>query len=272
MQKLQHYKDEFFQNKVNFSTGTYVDCSLDSQKASFPYYDFTPHLQKWDKQKICSDLSISQVDKVLINEQANVSSNPNGVCMVTRTVLLNHSHSGTHADTPLHFLEQCDEMYDDKQYQGDCILILVPEHATSISIKLVESILQTVEKENVFRILFATWSKKPLDESRWSDEFCFIEPEAAHYMVNTFPNLLCVGTDAPSIDYIHAAPIKDFCHGIFYSKRVAILENLRFDQLFAKFPNLLEQEHFRAYLQCRFVKGFEEKDAKTAFCTMYLYS
>jgi hypothetical protein len=37
----------------------------------------------------------------LLNESFDVSGSPDGVCIVTRSILLSNSHAGTHADQPV---------------------------------------------------------------------------------------------------------------------------------------------------------------------------
>lgn len=86
---------------VDLSKGIKIDCDPNEKRASFPYYDFTPHLQSLSKTQLQQELGVKEsTKKTIINESCNVSSSKEGVCVVTRTIQLSNSHAGTHADQP----------------------------------------------------------------------------------------------------------------------------------------------------------------------------
>ena len=128
--------------------------------------------------------------------------------------------------------------FDDEQYNGPCLVIDLSNKMSDFAIKkeylieLLSTSLYLGEPSNVLRLLFRT-RKAPAEMSEnWTNDFAFFEPECAQWLTNTFPNLLLIGIDTPSIDHCSASPIIDHSHGMFWKHRVAILENLNLDQQF----------------------------------------
>lgn len=161
-----------------------------------------------------------------------------------------------------HFEKDCPfTSFDDYQYTGPCIVLnlkktlspppttttatttdqeknntdtLSPTH--TIQVKHLEQILSPLLKDSsaatVTRILFRT-RDAPLDLSEeWTNDFPHFDPKCAQWLVNSFPNLLLIGIDTPSIDHPSAAPIIHCSHGALWNQRVAILENLNLGVLF----------------------------------------
>ncbi|KAF0975499.1 hypothetical protein FDP41_005493 [Naegleria fowleri] len=230
-------------NLIHPSQGIDLSVSPTAKYASFPYHDYTPYAQFISKEELLKELKIdsccNKTDQTssLINESCDVSSSSNGVCIVTRNIILSNSHAGTHADQPKHFEKSpIIEKFHTIQYNGDCIIVML-EHllndSLTISKELIENVFQHIQipKEEIFRIILKTRKHHPTNDVEWTNDFCHLSKEASHFLANEFPNLLLIGIDTPSIDHPNKAPIIEHSHGEFWKQRIAILENLNLSRV-----------------------------------------
>jgi kynurenine formamidase len=230
---------------VDLSKGIRIDCDPNAKRASFPYYEFTPYLQFLSKTQLQQELGVKEsTKKPIINEPCDVSSSKEGVCVVTRTIQLSNSHAGTHADQPRyifkfhelmsssHFVKDPPFLYfDDYQYNGPCTLInlsfIRKEKNPEITVDALLKVIDKTSLKKISRLLIRTYETYP---NEWDPKFSYFSKECANFLATELENLLLIGIDTPSIDHPQASPIIEFCHGIFWKKRIAILENLDFSK------------------------------------------
>jgi kynurenine formamidase len=190
----------------------------------------------------------------LINESFDVSGSPDGVCIVTRSILLSNSHAGTHADQPKHFDRNPPfSEFNDLQYNGPCIVLNLMDSLhfdKSITVEQLKPMIEklNIKKDLVSRILLRT-RNAPNEEQEWQNEFAHLDPKCADWLVQTFPNLVLVGIDTPSIDHPTASPIIHCSHGALWKQRVAILENLNLGVLFTQSDNRTSMNVIHGYIQ-----------------------
>ncbi|EFC36554.1 predicted protein [Naegleria gruberi] len=174
-----------------------------------------------------------------MNQSCDVSSSCNGVCIVTRNVILSNSHAGTHADQPKHFEKNpIVEYFHTLQYNGACLVLNLVEELKN-NLEISEEILRNaiekskIPKDKILRCIIKTRSNQPSDEQEWTNDFAHFHPSAAEYLSRELPNLLLIGIDTPSIDHPNKAPIIEHSHGRFWNARIAILENLNCEMIFS---------------------------------------
>eukprot|EP00762_Andalucia_godoyi_P000052 ANDGO_02424.mRNA.1 hypothetical protein DQ04_00091010 len=218
---------------VDLCSGVNVTSSLSRPRISFPYPSHTPSFRVLDETALRAELNIPTDVSTLgiVSSLENVSSSCSGVCMVTsRVFILTNAHEGTHADQPLHFtLDSPIAQFPDAFYNGDVILCDVRQllQDSSDGRKITREILQSLkldlDADRVRRLVFRTYAALP---AVWDAAYAYFDPEAAKYMADTFPHLVLVATDAPSMDHQDASPIVDKAHGMLWSRHIAILEGL----------------------------------------------
>ena len=102
------------------------------------------------------------------------------------------THSGTHADAPLHYaadgLDAGD--MDLSPYLGECLVI----NARGVSNEIDIGDLPHIDGAD--RILFRTWDAFPHDE--WRSDWLPIAPETVEWLA--LQGVRLIGTDAPSVD------------------------------------------------------------------------
>ena len=102
------------------------------------------------------------------------------------------THSGTHADAPLHYaadgLDAGD--MDLSPYLGECLVI----DARGVSNEIDIGDLPHIDSAD--RILFRTWDAFPHDE--WRSDWLPIAPETVEWLA--LQGVRLIGTDAPSVD------------------------------------------------------------------------
>ncbi len=101
------------------------------------------------------------------------------------------THSGTHADAPLHYAtDGLDAANMSLQpYLGECVVVDAREVEGSIDI----GDLPTLDYAN--RVLFRTWDAFPHDE--WRSDWLPIAPETIEWL--SAHGVKLIGTDAPSV-------------------------------------------------------------------------
>eukprot|EP00916_Digyalum_oweni_P007318 GHVL01012357.1.p1 GENE.GHVL01012357.1~~GHVL01012357.1.p1 ORF type:complete len:278 (+),score=94.51 GHVL01012357.1:25-858(+) len=166
-----------------------------------------------------------------ISKEINYSND--GTCIITGHIIQKtHSHAGTHADTPYHFMKEEDNIinYNDIQYNGICCIINISYIRNNIDIynpiTKEELINIDINWSNIHRLLFRTYIKTPTE---WSSNFAHLSIDAAKWLTE-LPNLVLVGLDTPSVDSCDAQ-IHISSHYILYKRGIAILEGLDFDNI-----------------------------------------
>jgi len=163
-------------------------------------------------------------------ETVNVDSSGTGICNVTKYSTQTNSHAGSHADQPYHWMEN-PPFYEffDSQYNGNVtILNLEPYLKKHSNVEITKRVLMEAGLENQVnfwtarRIIFRTYPNNP---EKFEQEFPYFNREAAEF-ISGFDKLVMIGTDAPSVDAYSASPIIEHSHGIFWERRLAILENV----------------------------------------------
>ena len=102
------------------------------------------------------------------------------------------THSGTHADAPLHYAAQglgASQM-DLSPYLGECLVI----DARGVSNEIDIGDLPHIDSAD--RVLFRTWDTFPHDQ--WRSDWLPIAPETVEWLA--LQGVRLIGTDAPSVD------------------------------------------------------------------------
>ncbi|KAL0484070.1 kynB [Acrasis kona] len=222
---------------VKLKNKTDLTVNVSSQGASFPYHDYTPYCQELNRDQILKELGVSDEHaqrNAIMNTSCDVSSSKDGVCVVTRTVLLSNSHAGTHCDQPAHFVKDPSvRWFDDIQYNGKCYiadLSNVKDDSTYIKQSELKTAIDGLNANlvNITRLLVRTnrtnWNK-------WEESFCHFDKDVASWLCNYLPNLALIAIDSPSVDNPNKAPIINYAHGQFWAHRVAIMENITFERM-----------------------------------------
>ena len=102
------------------------------------------------------------------------------------------THSGTHADAPLHYAaEGLDAARMDlSPYLGECLVV----DARGVSNEIDIGDLPHIDSAD--RVLFRTWDRFPLDS--WRSDWLPIAPETVEWLA--LQGVRLIGTDAPSVD------------------------------------------------------------------------
>lgn len=206
-------------------------------RISFPAPGYTPVFEVLNRTTLAASLGIQpELISGLVSELADVSSHPAGVCLVSSNLYLrSNAHAGSHADQPGHWLNQPPfSEFDNRQYNGQVtILNLAALLEQSENTVITVPLLEQIGKETGFdwltarRVLLRTYHKTP---AVWEDTFAHLSPAAGEFL-GALPNLLLLGTDAPSVDHPSASPIIACAHGGLWAGRVALLEGLETDRL-----------------------------------------
>jgi arylformamidase len=129
------------------------------------------------------------------------------------------SHTGTHIDAPLHMIKggkSVDELDLELLYGK----VLVVEIKDKKSIKRKE--IEAIDLNGISRIIFKTRNSEIFPKGKFDEEFVYLEPETAEYLVENGTRL--VGVDAPSID---GYKCKDHpTHQVLMANSVVIIELL----------------------------------------------
>jgi len=208
------------------------------------------------------------------NEVMNVSSSPQGPCLVTTYALsISNSHAGTHADTPYHFSPNPEVSFDPCQYTGRAVVLdvsiaLRTNGTSEISWSLLEKCAkaEAVDLDNVFRLLLCSRTYETSDRhDRWDNDFAHLTTECAKKLAR-LPRLFLIGVDTPSVDHPCASPICETAHGALYEGSIAIIENLDFSGLAETFHY---QGAARGCVVTTFVPTEEYVDAKGCVVKFY---
>ena len=124
------------------------------------------------------------------------------------TILTLFSHSGTHFDAPKHFNDQGPSGYqltvDQFVFFNPLVLELPKSDDEMIMRDDVESSADLLAQADLV-LLRTGWSQwRDVEPERYATKNPMLHPDAAHYLMETFPNLRGVAIDAASI----GAPVK----------------------------------------------------------------
>jgi arylformamidase len=130
------------------------------------------------------------------------------------------NHTGTHIDFPAHVLEGGKTSSDYKIHDliGSCFIIEVPDHCLSITPSF-------VEKQDILLhdfVFFKTSNSRLSKEDKFTNQYVFIEPEAAVALVNK--GVKIVGIDYISVDQYEAESLP--VHHTLLSNDILIVEGL----------------------------------------------
>ncbi|KEG15367.1 hypothetical protein DQ04_00091010 [Trypanosoma grayi] len=188
-----------------------------------------------------------------VSNALDVSGSARGPCRVVDKVLtITNSHAGTHADMPHHF--SCDSnavAFEDEHYSGDALILdisgLLKDASNDVDDDKPRPITRHIMEDAiaqcglllqpVWRLLLVTRHVCNYGDAAWKNGFAYLEPETVRYLAESFPLLLLVGTDAPSVDHPDAAPICEAAHGALYDRGIALLESLQFDAVHSLFKD-----------------------------------
>lgn len=133
------------------------------------------------------------------------------------------SHTGAHIDFPIHFipsgktLRDYEDIYGLDTFYGPAAVIEVPYNKSSIDVNFLKSIGKLPN-----RILFKTSNSKLYKKTEVSQNYVYVEPEAAEYIAENDVRL--VGIDYLGIENPKSTTFET--HKILLSKDILILEGI----------------------------------------------
>jgi arylformamidase len=144
-----------------------------------------------------------------------------GACPVNVSRLTMSTHTGTHADSPLHYHNEGAASADVPlaPYLGPCQVISVPDGSAFVEPSHFGSKLAP----GVTRVLFHTYSRFP--HQKWVTEFTAVQATAIDALAAR--GVVLVGTDAPSLDPQESKTLD--AHHAVRRHSLAILEGLVLD-------------------------------------------
>ena len=144
-------------------------------------------------------------------------------CPVNVSRLTMSTHSGAHADAPLHYDENGADIaaVDPGLYVGRCHVFDVRHAKTSVT----PADFDLAAADGAKRILFRTFDRFPHDE--WVSDYAAIAPQTIEALAAASVRL--VGMDGPSLDP-EASKTLD-AHNAVRRARMAILEGLVLDEV-----------------------------------------
>ena len=118
---------------------------------------------------------------------------------VNLTELSMSIHTGTHIDTPLHFLPKGKpiDSLSLNVFVGEAQVVEIPSDVNLITV----DILQDVCEINAARILFKTKNSQLWETSKFQQDYVALEASAAQWLVDQ-------GVQLVGIDYLSIAPFK----------------------------------------------------------------
>ncbi len=146
-----------------------------------------------------------------------------GGCPVNVAKFSLSTHSGTHADAPLHYHAQGCAIadVDPGKYIGPCIVIDVTAVESCVLPEHIEANLP----ERVERVLLKTYETFPSDE--WVDNYVAVSPDTIDLIAAR--GGILIGVDSPSLDPQEAKVLT--AHKAVQHHQMAILEGLVLDDI-----------------------------------------
>lgn len=129
------------------------------------------------------------------------------------------SHTGTHVDAPYHMIEGGKRLHEFpiETFFGKAVVREIPD-VRSIG----RAELQAFEWNGVERVLFKTENSKHWDDGKFYEEFVYLEPEGAKFLVERGVRL--VGIDYLSVDRFKSESHPT--HFVLLANNIVILEGL----------------------------------------------
>jgi arylformamidase len=128
------------------------------------------------------------------------------------------THAGTHADAPLHFLDEGASISEIPllQFVGPCLIIDI-QQAT----KITTAHVVINDKSRIPRLLFKT-RHSAVSDTHWDPALVPITPSAVDRMAEQ--DVVLIGTDAPSVDPVESKSLD--AHKALARHGIVNLENL----------------------------------------------
>lgn len=144
-------------------------------------------------------------------------------CPVNVSRFTMSSHTGAHADAPLHYDRDgvTAGNMDLARYLGPCRVIDGRGHSGLITGAMIEPFLDAC----VTRVLVRTYDQAPVDI--WDDGFAAIDPEAIALLADH--NVVLIGVDTPSLDPQDSKILA--AHQMVRRRGLSILEGLVLDEV-----------------------------------------
>lgn len=150
-------------------------------------------------------------------------SKPSDKTRVSQSTIQMGMHTGTHVDSPLHFIPEgknLDEVPLDR-WIGPCRLIEVPEDKEFIGLEDVEG--HNIQRDEI--ILFKTSNSLMDEDAPFTRDYVTFNPAAASYLVNM--GVKTVGMDYLSID----GKLREGIHDIILGAGICAIEGLYFKDI-----------------------------------------
>ena len=142
-----------------------------------------------------------------------------GSYTINETVIQMGSHTGTHIDAPYHFVAGGRRLHE-------IPLERLIGRATVFEIPVVRSIgireLKSLTWDGVERVLFKTENSKHWQDGAFYEDFVYLEPEGAEFLVSRGVRL--VGIDYLSIEKFRAE--KHLTHFVLLTRNIVVIEGL----------------------------------------------
>jgi arylformamidase len=154
-----------------------------------------------------------------------------GDCPVNVGTFTASTHTGAHADAPLHYKNgaKAIDQVDVGRYIGPCVVIDARNSGALIKPEDIEANLP----QRVERVLFRTYELAPQDA--WDSEFTAIHPDTIALIAAR--GGILVGIDTPSIDPETSKSL--FAHMVVLAHDMSILEGLVLDHIEAGLYELI---------------------------------
>ncbi len=142
-----------------------------------------------------------------------------GSYTINETVIEMNSHMGTHIDAPYHFVADGKRLHEISldQLVGKATVFEIPD---ARSIGMTE--LKALNWDGVERVLFKTENSKHWQDGVFYEDFVYLEPEGAEFLVER--GIRLVGIDYLSIEKFRAE--KHLTHFALLTKNVVVIEGL----------------------------------------------
>lgn len=140
---------------------------------------------------------------------------------VNVSALTMSTHTGAHADAPLHYDAAASDMaaVDLDAYLGECLVVDARNQGNSILPD------ELTKLDSVERVIFRTYDNFPHEE--WREDFTAIAPQTIEWLASQGVKL--VGIDSPSIDPQHSKTMD--AHKAVLAADMRILEGLVLDEV-----------------------------------------
>ena len=145
------------------------------------------------------------------------------ICPVNVSRFTMSSHTGAHADAPLHYDKDgvAAGQMDVARYLGRCRVVDGRRHNGLITAAMLEPVLAP----GVERVLVRTYDQAPVDS--WDSKFAAIEPSAVALLAAH--NVVLIGVDTPSLDPQESKSMD--AHKMVRRHGLSILEGLVLDDV-----------------------------------------